>query len=324
MRLYRAQILPLSAFGTPLKGDTLFGHFCWMVRNRHGEDLLTSLLDGYTAGRPFAVFSDAMPSNHLPRPILPSSLFDVPANSDRKAVKRRVWLPVEHFQRPVKTWPLYARSSSDLPGAVPEEYPQFHNTLNRETGTTGKEQFTPYAMTQLWYGRRRSQTAGMVNDEQALLDIYIIIDDDRLSANELNMLLIMLGEIGFGRDASIGLGKFGVKSFEPYDLPSQDGANAWLTLAFCAPQGLAWNEAGCFYQPFTRFGRHGDAGVLSGRPFKTPVLMADAGAVLTPLNFDKRMFVGQGLGNDGSLSKAIHQTVHQGYAPVVGIKVLVD
>ena len=31
MKLYDVTIHPLSAFGTPLKGDTLFGQFCWQV-----------------------------------------------------------------------------------------------------------------------------------------------------------------------------------------------------------------------------------------------------------------------------------------------------
>jgi CRISPR-associated protein Csm4 len=34
----------------------------------------------------------------------------------------------------------------------------------------------------------------------------------------------------------------------------------------------------------------------------------------------RALFVGQGLGTNGTLSKAIPETVQQGYAPVVGIR----
>jgi CRISPR-associated protein Csm4 len=44
-----------------------------------------------------------------------------------------------------------------------------------------------------------------------------------------------------------------------------------------------------------------------------------AGAVLKPARYVETGFVGQGLGGDGRLSRAIAETVHQGYAPVVGI-----
>lgn len=74
----------------------------------------------------------------------------------------------------------------------------------------------------------------------------------------------------------------------------------------------------------TRFGRHGDIAAISGQPSKTPLLLADTGAVLTPAQFDDRLFTGAGLGGDGSLSNALPETVrqgtvHQGYAPVVTI-----
>jgi CRISPR-associated protein Csm4 len=112
-----------------------------------------------------------------------------------------------------------------------------------------------------------------------------------------------------------------VESVERVDLPSQPAADAWLTLAPSAPQGGGFDANRSFYQTFTRFGRHGDLGVhLPGGPFKAPVLLAQTGAVLVPPTFAPRLFVGRGLGGDGSLSKAIDGTVHQGYAPVVGIR----
>ena len=61
MQTYRLTLQPLSALGTPLAGDTLFGQLCWTLRHQLGNDTLTSLLEGYTQGQPFAVVSDALP-----------------------------------------------------------------------------------------------------------------------------------------------------------------------------------------------------------------------------------------------------------------------
>lgn len=308
MTAYRLRLTPRSAFGSPLMGDTLFGQLCWAIRNRHGEHRLTELLEGYTAGLPFAVVSDAFPADHLPRPTLPSHCFDLPAG-DRKAVKKRAWLPVEKFGEPVASWLQHCLPPAELKGAVPDSHPQAHNTLNRESGTTGSGEFAPYAMGQLWYGK------------EVRLDVYLIIDETRLSAADLQAALHDIGQIGFGRDASIGLGKFILENLESITLPAQAKADALLALAPSAPQGLDYDPRRSFYQPFTRFGRHGDIGVhLQGGPFKAPVLLAQTGAVFSPVSVEARTFVGQGLGGDGSLSKTIAATVHQGYAPALGIR----
>lgn len=320
MQTLRLTIKLRSAFGTLPKGDTLFGQLCWVIRNRCSEARLEELLQGYTSGRPFAVISDAFPAGYLPRPVLPGHLFEAPSDLDRKAAKKRVWLPLTAFDRPVAAWLRHCQSPQALPHGAVQSRLQPHNSINRATYTTGNG-FDPYSMEQLWYGRPVAEEEGR-DKAGAHLDIYVVLDETRLAGNELHGLFTDMGTLGFGRDASIGLGKFDMESgadTTAFPFLAQNKANAWLTLAPCAPQGLSWNESRCFYQPFTRFGRHGDVGVHLGNPFKTPLLLADTGAVLTPRHFEQRLFAGQGLGGDGDLSKAIPETVHQGYAPVVGI-----
>lgn len=321
MRMVRARITPRSAFGTLPLGDTLFGQVCWAIRNRQGEVRLNELLKGYTEGRPFLVVSDAMPAGYLPRPVLPSRFFVPLEGVDRKQAKKRQWLPIEKFSEPVINWLRHCKRSTDLPGGWFDMHPQPHNSIDRRSGTTGTDaQFAPYAMPQYWYGTQRKQN-GQEHFIVGSMDVYLALDETRLSDEEVNTALSDIGDLGFGRDAGIGLGRFKVDVLEEASLPAQRDANAWMTLAPCAPQGLEWVPDRCFYQVFTRFGRHGDIAVKRGNPFKTPLLLAASGAVLSPVNFAPRSFVGQGLGGDGSLSKAVPRTVHQGYAPVIGVKI---
>jgi CRISPR-associated protein Csm4 len=62
VKLFVMTLEPQGALGTPLKGDTLFGHFCWQAQ--YDPDLindgLESRLRSY-AEAPFAVFSSAFP-----------------------------------------------------------------------------------------------------------------------------------------------------------------------------------------------------------------------------------------------------------------------
>lgn len=318
MKSFRATLVPRSAFGTPLKGDTFFGQLCWAARNRYGEERLASLLEGYTEGRPFAVVSDAFPTEHLPRPTLPGHWFDDVPNVDRKTLKKRLWMPLDRLTVPLADWLAHCKTADDLADAGLQERPQPHNTINRATGTTGEGPFAPYAIEQLWHGRKIKATREIF--VPAKLDMYFVVDETRLTGDELRTLIADIGTLGFGRDASIGLGKFEVGAFGPIELPVQSGADAWLTFAPCAPQGIKWDASHCFYQIFARFGRHGDLGVQTGKPFKTPVLLAETGAVLTPHTYRAAAFTGQGLGGGGRLSKAIPETVHQGYAPVIGVR----
>jgi len=312
-----------SPFGSPLLGDTLFGQLCWALRNREGDSSLQERLDGYTAGRPFAVVSDALPVGYLPRPALPLSLFPEIAGAERKQVKKRVWLPLAALQRPLTEWLAHCQSEAEVIAAsVPAKagetasathspalmtlHPQPHNSINRLTGTTGRGEFAPYTQMQRW----------AVDGVE--LCLRLVFDAERISAETLTELFNDIGSVGFGRDASIGLGKFEVEPLTaPW--PAQPDANACLTLAPCAPQGLGCRAERSFYEVFTRFGRHGDAAVQLGHPFKTPVLLARAGALLTPSRMPNDPLIGQGLGANGQLSKVIPETVQQGYAPCIAV-----
>lgn len=330
MESLRITLQPRSAFGSRPLGDMLFGQLCWAARNRLGEAALGELLEGYTRGRPWLVVSDALPSGFLPRPSLPGHWFDELSGADRKAAKKRAWLPLDKFQHPVASWLNHCRPAAELAGSLPKVHSQPHNTINRATGTTGEGQFAPYSMNQHWFGSDRETSPD--------LQIHVVLDETRLDRQTLAELFRDIGAFGFGRDAGIGLGKFEVTDVVTADLPRQGDSDAWLTLAPCAPQGLGFDAQRSFYQVFTRFGRHGDIGVHLGNPFKTPVLLAQTGAVFYPRSSLEQgasadspspsgrgvgvraHFIGQGLGGNGSLSKSIPETVHQGYAPVVGIR----
>lgn len=320
MQSYRLRISPQSAFATELLGDTFFGQLCWAIRHRFGEAHLQTLLHGYTHNKPFAVVSNAFPQGMLPRPALPANYFDEGEKEDSsqlKMLKKRIWLPLEVIKTPLAKWQQQCKSNNDIADIKhrlqADTKPfikhrlQAHNTLNRLTETTGTGAFTPYTMAQFWY------------QKDTVLDIYVLVDDTQCTAEDLQTCFDDIGCFGYGRDASIGMGKYRIDSFAPFELPQQSSANACLTLAPCAPQGCGFDPRQSFYQLFSRFGRHGDmAANINAKPFKNPVLMTQAGGVFsTPV--PQSGFIGQGLGGNGQLSKNIPATVQQGYTPVIGI-----
>ena len=315
MQSFCVTLTPLSAFATPMKGDTLFGQLCWAIRNRLGETHLNACLEAYTHDRPFAVLSDAFPEGFLPLPKLPSGFYCPIEGEDRKAIKKRSWLPVHAIEKPIDVWLENAMTPAAIAAGyskglsnLSKKHPQPHNSINRQTNTTGKDGFAPYSIEQEWFIPGLRWT------------VYLLLDTGRLSAEDCHQCLSDIGAIGFGRDASIGLGKFSVDAFNSVSLPEQQSSNACLTLAPCAPQGLGFDGQNSFYQLFTRFGRHGDIAVQQeGKPFKNPVLLAQTAAVFAtkPPGLG---FIGQGIGGKGQLSKTLPATVQQGYAPVIGVR----
>lgn len=297
----RFTLQPRSAFGTPLAGDTLFGQLCWAIRERLGVARLTALLDGYTGGRPFLVVSDAFPEGRLPRPLLPDFLVGLDADpAQRKAARQRSWLPAADAGLALREWLGRAEATPHLRRNVLTQ-----NTINRLTGTTGTGQFAPRQVDRI------DVSAG------TRLDVYCVVDAERFTTDELAQVLADVGHTGFGRDASTGLGKFEITARNTQTWANSASCHA-LSLAPCAPEPARLEAGGCFYQPVTRFGRHGNLAALTSQPYKRPVLMMRTAAFLTFREPGVPPWFGTGLGGtDAPISAALPATVHQGYAPLV-------
>lgn len=311
MQTWKISLRPLAAFGTPLVGDTLFGQLCWALRLRQGETVLTQLLQGYTTGQPFLVVSDAFPSGHLPRPTLPEALLGRTLDpAKRKEEKSKIWMPVEHAGLPLSDW--LEKSTAQESKARSKTNVLTQNTINRLTGTTGTGLFTP------------RQVAHTVYPSGTELDLYVVLDEARLSQEAVLEALSDIGIGGYGRDASTGLGKFDIAAHTLHEWCGAAHARHAITLSPCAPDPGVLRANECFYQPLTRFGRHGGQALLgkTAGPFKRPILLMKTGAFLSFSSTGVPAFHGAGLGGtQQGISGVMPQTVHQGYAPIVPVNV---
>ncbi len=344
MKTYEITIKPLSGFATHLKGDTIFGHFCWQLAYDEQELLgeqFGTLIARYLEA-PFVVFSSAFPKLYvnrtytyaLPTPSLPPDcMFDLPQDTvqrikKRKEVKSKKWMLVPEgkkfssfkdfkFCNDKELFDEFKAALSDKErqqihkrggGSFITDFLQSHNTINRDTGTTGDAQFAPFSVEHGVY---------YPNTELAL---FVGIDDDVVTIEQVITAIGRIGDMGFGRDASTGLGRFCLGEWMEIDLMGlgSDNPNACYTLAPCVPERDIY--ADMFFTPFTRFGRHGDVLARSGNPFKCPIVMADEGAVFMPKNKDipKKPYIGVGV---TGISLVHKKTVAQGYSLYIPISV---
>lgn len=339
MKTYLITIKPTSGFGTPIKGDTLFGQLCWQIyydNNLFGKTL-DELLSDYD-NNPFLVLSSAYPKINdeiaLKRPELPiDMLFNFDNSSkeqiikERKKFKGKSWFLIS-LNKPnnsIKKDELYY-SDEDLfqkfinnldldkqkklrksnTHSLIIDFEQMHNTINRILGKTGEGRFAPFSVDQKVY------------IPELELALFVGIRED-LKIDNVLVALERIGKIGYGKDSSIGLGKFIVKDNFEINLNSffNNEANACYTLGPSVPDSNSYKKI--YFSPFIRFGRHGDNLAKSANPFKNPVIMADEGAVYVLQNsLPEKPYIGRAI---RGVSKVKRETVHQGYSLFIPIKV---
>ncbi|MDN3512495.1 MAG: hypothetical protein NG784_14500 [Candidatus Jettenia sp.] len=343
MKTHEIVIKPLSGFGTNLKGDTIFGHFCWQIAyDQHlANKPLDELLINYNTS-PFIVFSSAFPKfcvkprqyYAVKRPNLPfDKVFSLPNDKKqniekRKEYKARRWMVFERDKKfsllkelryladdqllvDIKAYTQEVTGKrmkgKDAKGVI-TEFLQSHNKINRLTSTTSTKGFAPFTVDQ-WVFYPETELA-----------IFIGIDDAFINIQQVKEGLERIGEWGFGKDASTGLGKFEVLKESEIDLTKMgsDSPNACYTLAPCVPERDTFSDM--FFNPFTRFGRHGDIFAKSPNPFKNPVIMADEGGIFKPKDLEvfNKPYIGSAVLN---ISKTEPRSVAQGYSLYIPVTV---
>jgi len=308
MNMYKINIRPLGSFYSLIKGDMLFGTFCRTLSDSFGKDRLKQCLNGYTQGNPFTIFSDAFPSDYLPKPTLPFTYYaknngeeDKNPIKNRKENKRKKWIPTDKI----------TLSSAEMSSFF-EENNYFSKVLRTSVHLDPKTHHTTG-------GKYSAYTAEQfIYSDELTLTVYVLIDEARITTAEVQSLIKKIGQVGYGRKASSGYGKFDiVNDLQKVDF-SAAASDSYLTLAPCVPQLDIFDKDKSFYHIFVRFGRHGGTAAISENPFKKPVMTADTGAVFTlksTQNADKYLkFIGTGI---TAVSQAEPDTVFQGYAPVI-------
>ncbi|MFN3448276.1 MAG: type III-A CRISPR-associated RAMP protein Csm4 [Roseococcus sp.] len=297
LRRFRLLLDPLSPFGTPPTSGTLFGHLCWAKRAREGREALRAWLARLPA-EPLAL-SDLLPADHLPRPLLPPALKQAP-EEDAKALKRRRYLPLEAWRglrigataRALEA--ALRKQRDDPPFLKPARSP--HNRIDRASGKTPEA-----GGGGLWFADELWPAVGREGPRRIAADLYV---QSALPAGELEALLADLGATGFGRDASTGRGRFTLEGSEAAgwlaEAPKGGGAARMLSLS----QGVvSANMQAARWQRFVLFGKLGRAMAAEGkRPWKLPLVLAEAGATFAP----------EGAGPFGAWITGLHQDEEPG------------
>lgn len=294
MTLYKTTITPISNFATSLKGDTLFGQMCWAIRYTFGEAKLEELLRSYDES-PFLIVSDGFAKNHLPKPTLPSYLLNENLEN-KKENRKKIWLSLSDLQNL-----NFINAKTDLEiNNIKNRSLVIKNSINYKTFMTDNSGvFAPYSEEEISLSKT---------------DIYFLLDKTKFSLEELQKSFLTLSKIGYGKNSSIGKGFFKFEEFNEVKIENIS-TNIFMTLS---PSSLEkQNLKECFYEPFTRFGKHG-AMLSNSKPFKKPILLANTASVVIFERKEDKQYIGKSIKGHSSFDK----TVHQGYSILIPLKEL--
>ena len=265
MKLLALEITPKTPFGTYPKGDTLFGQIV-------SHFFLKGWKDFEEKDPPKLIVSDMMPQGYVYRPSLPSKCF---GEMDKKELRKKKFIKLEDLH----AGNLEKVSEVDFFKVVNN----VKNSINRVTFSTEGKEFAPYGVVEYEFFRKMWLMMLVWEDiEEKVLDV---LDE--------------IGKFGFGKDISIGKGKF---DFKPIDPPGfwQERSEWYMAISPVSLRGVR----SASYEPFVRFGKFGLERAQKNA-FKRPVMVADSGAVA---RFEEgREFFGEILENGNNRYRSYYQ-----------------
>ena len=309
MKTYKVVFQLKSSIRTPFHSDTIFGHICWAIRYLKGETYLREWLDNFEESP--TLISNALPLGKFPKPILPMP----EVNEKELTLLQNVFLTKKVNKQNLvdETWlfnNMNNLSAKKLSGYF----------IKKITKENEKPVSTSMAVTRNSYDRLTGRVLarnGLFEQEEIFYwndankgpSFYFLIQSDSLDQSLLSEILEFIGFSGFGADKSVGKGQIEIISIESYQLNRCQSPNAFVSLSNFIPKSP--NELNGYYKPLTKFGKLGGDWATGYLPFKKPVVMLQAGAVIKVHSYNEKMMFGK-------LQRNIHGTnpeiVHYGYA----------
>jgi len=328
MKTLRVNIRVLSSLRTPFHADTLFGHFCWAMRFLEGEGNLKTWLDDFEASP--TLISNGFLKGLFPRPLTrPLSLaqsgkllgFDPDAfpGPEKLIIASRLkklknvtmieepwfWDNQENLSAENLTRMLYEQIKKEEKEEAEkkpakkrrhEEMAVMHNAFDRLEGRVLEGSL--YEFEELFYLDEHSQP------EQ----FWFLVQSETLDEKRLAALMEFIAHSGFGADKSTGKGVIEVESIQEYPISECKNPNAFVSLSNFIPSRP--EELNGYYQPLTKYGKLGGEYAAGYNPFKKPLVMLQAGALIKDetITPEKRY---------GKLQSGVHKNSdirHYGYA----------
>lgn len=300
MKLYRIELELKSCLATPLKGDTIWGHFVWGIANHEGDEAVAQFLDGCKSFQPPLICSSAFPHGFICKQMRePPERVEELSPDQYAEIKKLKKMKFEKASLYLDVSDVSANDEKIISTGAFKTETHTHNSISRTDGTVTEGSL--YSVEEFWPKKDDK-------DIYAKFDMYVLSSYDK---DKVLQLAQWAFENGYGADSSTGKGVIGDLDIQEVKLKCS--SKKYMALApFIVPDMNAISNLRA--DIFIRSGKIGGAFVSELSPWKKTVVLYDEGAVFES---DKEIeYIGQLLTNVHSDSRICQS----GFAPVIPVE----
>lgn len=291
MKTYTLTLKLKSGLLTELHSDTIYGHFCWRLKEQLDEEKLIDFLSLFKKGNPIFLLSDGLlkvkDQIRFPRPLI----FEKPAIKqnkfekvlnfvDRKSSKERNYLTLDEmnlFLSNGKVQIIDLAEASDLYKKSKKKKKIIEDSL-RVSVQIDRQSFGSMQ------GRLFSYNPKYPGDDVSFVVLVKVIDEKKFDEFNCEQILKDTFSLGYGKKKSSGYGQFEIVNFKEYeDIKEPEGSDYFIVLGNYLPS-IDDQVLPLAYDYNTKYGKLGEELSLSENPFKNPIVFLTAGSCFKTTN----------------------------------------
>lgn len=315
----KTYILPLkqkSGLLSELQSDTIYGHFCWRLKERLGDEKLTEFISLYKNKKPVFILSDGLLQVNgeirFPRPYI----FNKPEIKQtktekvlefvkRKANKERNYLTATELNSFLNSGEVKIEEKNEPENSKGKRKSK-KPVLSEELRVSVQIDRSTFGSSE---GRLFSYNPKYTREDVSYVVLFKVIDDSTYKSFECESILKEVFKVGFGKKKSSGYGQFNVGEITEYNsFKEPDDTNAFIVLGNYLPdESDEITPIG--YDINTKYGKLGEELAQSENPFKNPIVFLTAGSCFQTNT--KKEFFGK-ISDEGKISPARKEVVQFG------------
>lgn len=273
--IFKLSVKPVSSFLSDLQSDTIFGHFCWRLKENQGEIVLSELLDYFKKDKPVFTLSNALfdykDELYFPKPLFsPEPISDVKGKKDEKIlnfVSRKNNKELKYIS--LKSFNEYLNGSISKINSFSEEPFEYDIKtgiqIDRDTFSSSKGMLYTVAPRFL--------------KKDFKFCIFIKVHNSELFEKfKCESFLYDTFTLGFGKKKSSGFGEFEINSFDEFnEFDEPDNSNGFIVLSNYLPSKDD-ELSDSYYDILVKHGKMGEEFATGKNPFKNTVIMFKPGS----------------------------------------------
>lgn len=319
MKTIKIKLRQKSGLLSPLQSDTIYGHYCWRLKEKKGESKLQDFISLYKNYNPPFVISDGFIENnnecYIPNPLI----FKKP-----KSVEKKIDQILSFVERKLKKDSKLISINDSI-----KKLNGFDSIIELISAEKGVGNFLPKESLRIsvqidrnsmssFEGKLFEYNPVLANPKSFTSILIKILDEEYFEVNNCLNILKDCFETGFGKKKSSGYGQFTVEDISDFnEIEEPSDSNAFMVLGNYLPS----KDDGITplgYDINTKYGKLGEELSQSENPFKNPIVFLKAGSCFKVEK--KKEFYGR-VTNQGEISPSFKEAVQFGIPFIIHFKI---